>query len=83
VKSFQRGQRIRIEHTGNGEIDGRTGIVERLRHCDDGAWVRMDADVPSAYRVFPDEDDRRNNLCLYPYQCEPAAAEVEGAKRGK
>ena len=54
-------------------LTGRTGTVHRLRRADNGAWVRMDEDLPEDLVLFTDADDpRHRDVCLYPEQCAPA-----------
>lgn len=69
MKSFRNHNRIRV--TGPGPIKGKTGTVVRLRHGDNGAWVKMDEDLPGELISFPDpHDDRHRHVMLYPDECE-------------
>lgn len=65
---FRLGQRIRLI---NAEPKGMTGTVCRLRYADDGAWAKMDQDLPPDLRSFPDpKDERFRNRLVYPDECE-------------
>jgi hypothetical protein len=63
---FQRVRIIAPEH----QLRGKVGKVVRLRRADEGAWVRMDDDLPVELRRF--SDDRKNDLLLFPEECEAA-----------
>ena len=67
------GQRVKVSLDGH-ELNGRTGTVERMRICDDGAWVDIDGGLPSELRKFPEDDEfgRGNHIILYPDECEEA-----------
>lgn len=47
----------------------KTGVVRRLRRCDNGAWVEMHENLPEDLCSFPQEDPRRNHILLYPEDC--------------
>jgi hypothetical protein len=72
MERFTQGQRVKIAH---GEyvasMEGWAGSVHRLRIADTGAWVRMDQEVPSEHRKFGGADERKNDLLLFPEECEP------------
>jgi hypothetical protein len=74
MKQFQHNQQVRIvdpdpAHLG---MEGWTGKVARCRHCDDGAWVEMDRDLPKWLRAFDDpEDSRFRHILLFPDECKP------------
>ena len=81
MKRFKINQRITIvdpmaECLGRGDgtmLKGRTGIVRRLRRCDDGAWVSIDGDpLPAVLRSFPADDEagRGQHIILFPEECE-------------
>jgi hypothetical protein len=80
VKRFKIHQRVRflpIENEDGTEdwraLGDRLGTVVRLRRCDDGAWVRMDADLPLSLRSFTADDNRTRDIILYPEDCEDAS----------
>jgi hypothetical protein len=51
-------------------LRGYMGRIVRRRKQDDGAWVRMDRDLPEALRAFPPTDERFRDVLLYPKECE-------------
>jgi hypothetical protein len=72
---FGMGQRVKIIVADYGEeLAGKCGSIQRLRRADNGAWVRMDCELPDEYREFPkdDENGRGRHLLLYPEQCAEA-----------
>ncbi|MDZ4250899.1 MAG: hypothetical protein U0990_12555 [Candidatus Nanopelagicales bacterium] len=69
MRNFTDGQTVKVADTEHPLV-GKAGTVVRRRMADDGAWVRMVDDIPTSMRQFSDE--RKNNVLLYPYQCEPA-----------
>ena len=71
LRRFQQSQRVTIACADYGELAGESGTVVRLRLADDGAWVKMDVDLPAEYRAFPADDahGRGRHLLLYPEQC--------------
>jgi hypothetical protein len=73
IDRFRDHQRIVVTHPDNPLV-GHVGTVMRLRRADGGAWVRMDDPVPADRRVFPGDDDRANNVLLFPEDCELAPA---------
>lgn len=60
-------------------LHGYTGRIVRRCKQDNGAWVRMDRDLPEALRAFPATDERFRDVLLYPKECE-AAPKPEPAK---
>lgn len=77
MKTFKNGQRVILDQPEmHKALRGKIGTVVRLRRCDNGAWVRMDEDVPDELRSFPanDEAGRGNHVMLYPEECSPANA---------
>lgn len=69
MKTFMNGVRVRVTCSKH-PLTGKTGAVVRLRRGDDGAWVRMDEDLPPEARAFPAGDDRARHAMLYPDECE-------------
>jgi hypothetical protein len=65
---FRNSQRVIVVEPSS-PLFGKTGIVVRLRYGDHGAWVRMDENIPEAIARFSVGDDRRNDIILYPDQC--------------
>jgi hypothetical protein len=68
MKRFQRAQRIRV--VNREPLNGKTGVVCRLLMRDDSAWVNMDEAIPEDVASFPEDDQRRNHVLLYPEDCE-------------
>lgn len=68
MKRFKTGQRVTIID-GYPELIGKLGTVQRLRMGDDGAWIKMDDELPKCYRSFPTTDERSRNIMLYPDDC--------------
>lgn len=46
------------------------GSLWRPRKADDMAWFAMDEAIPANLSSFPDGDNRRNHVKLWPDQCE-------------
>lgn len=67
--TFRNGLRIRITHPEHPAL-GKTGTVTRLCRADDAAWVNMDEPLPVDLRHFPEGDERRDHLLLYPDEVE-------------
>lgn len=73
---FAVGQRVRIAR-GHAEDDfdftpliGQCGTVAQLNRAACSAWVRMDEELPVAFRSFPRRSERANWLGLWPEDCE-------------
>jgi len=63
----------RVTVTGPAHhLTGMSGIVVRLRHADNAAWVEMDTDLPAEFRAFPNSDSRARHALLYPDECSPS-----------
>lgn len=77
MKRFKLGEKIKVVDSDH-ELNGKTGRVDRLRNCDEGAWVTMDDSLPENLAVFPAGDDRRNNIVLYPEHCDPEPCAAGG-----
>lgn len=71
---FEKGRRIVVIHpiSERESLRGKCGTVERLLMRSAEAWVTMDEDV-GPLASFPNGDDRHNNVCLWPEECEPTA----------
>jgi hypothetical protein len=74
VKRFRLNQHVRVV-SADHVLAGWSGIVRRLRYCDNWAWVEMDRDLPINLQSFPADDDRHRNVQLDPAECE-AVAEI-------
>ena len=72
LSRFSNNLRIKIVEHDNPEMVGLYGNVVRLRHADDGAWVRMDERIDCNNFPFPSGDPRSHHTMLYPEQCEKA-----------
>lgn len=75
-RAFRNAERVTVT---DGEDKGKTGVVVRLRRCDDGAWVRLDSEpahprFPLLDAPFGKPDPRHFDILLYPEQCEVAKA---------
>jgi hypothetical protein len=71
MKRFQLGQKIKVKKIL--VLDDRTGTVVRLRHSDNGAWIKIDGEHSDRIDwPFPADDvhGRANHVCLYPEDCE-------------
>jgi hypothetical protein len=66
---FSNNQRVTVI---DGDDKGKTGVVVRLRRCDNGAWVCLDTEP--AFPNFPADDDRHCDVMLYPEQVEALKA---------
>ncbi len=66
---FRLGMRVRVTDT-ESPLVARKGTVCRMRRADDAAWIAMDDDLPEHLASFAVGDDRRNNIILWPEQCE-------------
>lgn len=72
------GQRVRVHVAGAcqarresvTQLAGYTGRVDRLRPHDDGAWVRMERELPEGAAYFPRGDVRHQDTLLFPEECE-------------
>jgi len=62
------GKRIQVT-SGLESIIGFCGTVVRVRLADDGAWVRMDKDLPQELWAFPPDDHRHRDVIIYPDEC--------------
>ena len=74
MKRFKNGQRVQVvtpdqEHA---KLINQCGTVVRLLIRDESAWVRMDNDPGDELARFPVGDDRRNDVNLFPDECEAA-----------
>ena len=76
LKSFKHVRRVRV-CAPDSPVCGFTGTVHRRRIGDDGAWVRMDQDLPDSCRTFPADDPRCRDIMLYPEDCELETPEAE------
>jgi hypothetical protein len=72
VKRFSLHQRIRVV-SGDHVLAGWSGVVCRMRRCDDWAWVEMERDLPIDLQSFPADDDRHRHVQLDPAECEAVA----------
>lgn len=70
LTKFSNGLRVKIVEHENDHLIGECGNVVRLRHADDGAWVRMDGRLPCDDFPFSVDDSRSNHTMLYLEQCE-------------
>lgn len=71
MRNFSNGQRIKV-NLPHDRMHGKVGTVVRLRMGDNGAWVKMDDELPEELRSFPVGDSRDHHLLLYPEDCEKA-----------
>lgn len=69
MRRFENSQRVKVLE---GLLEGKIGVVVRLRMADNGAWVEMDEDIPESMRSFPANDSRGKHVLLYPEDCEAA-----------
>lgn len=85
-------QRIIITTPMNAErapLRGLTGTVHRLRRADDLAWIRMDADLPDGFAVFPDTmqgnpsqpEPRRRDIMMDPEECQQITNAAAGGTK--
>ena len=65
--------RVRVVHPDEDHetLRGKVGTVVRKLIRSREAWVRMDEEIGSL-AVFPSDDERHNNVCLWPDECEAA-----------
>jgi len=68
VSRLKDGQRVRVVATDHPLV-GWSGTVVRLRFGDDGAWVKMDDELPEGCALFPPNDSRARHALLYPDEC--------------
>jgi hypothetical protein len=66
--TFSNGQRVKVTE---GDDAGKTGTVVRVRRGDDGAWIRLDTEP--AHPNFLAQDERHNDVMLYPEQVKAGA----------
>lgn len=71
--SFKGVKQVRVCTDGN-ILKGYAGKIVRRRKQDDGAWVRMERDLPESLRAFPADDERFRDIMLYPEECEAVKA---------
>jgi len=76
MERFNNSQRVRVVDPQpiNESLRGKTGTVYRLLMRSREAWVRMDED-PKHLAAFFESDSRRNDVCLWPFECEPELAQ--------
>jgi hypothetical protein len=70
MNRFSDDQRITVQ---KGPLEGREGVVVRLRMADNGAWVNiLGSPLPEGLRAFGKDDKhgRGNYALLYPENCE-------------
>lgn len=79
MKRFKNGQRVLVKATGDFNairfVEPMAGVVVRLRHADDGAWIALDrrADDPGAHPFAVDDaSGRGTHVLAYPEDCEAA-----------
>lgn len=70
MRRFNNGQRITVVAADSPFI-GESGTLVRLLRRSNEAWVNMDRDLPIDLRSFPDGDERKNHVCLWPQDCQP------------
>lgn len=73
--TFTHGQRVIAVSVP--DIHGKSGTVVRIRHADNGAWVKMDESLPAHLQAFPSSDSRANHILLYPEECSEAKGETQ------
>jgi len=71
MERFRNNQRVRITKPDIPTLTGFTGTVRRLLMRDESAWIRTDQLLPESIAKFPEDDERRNYVNLFPDECEP------------
>ena len=71
MERFRNNQRVRIVRPDIPSLSGFTGTVHRLLMRDESAWIRTDQSLPESIAQFQDGDERRNDVNLFPDECEP------------
>lgn len=69
MRNFTDKQAVKVTQAEHPLFE-KIGDVRRIRMGDNGAWVRMREPIPDDMTAF--NDDRKNDVVLYPEQCEPA-----------
>lgn len=71
MRAFKAGQRVVVDQPETYKcLRGKTGTVKR-QSISGLWWVRMDEALPDALRSFPADDERANEIALYPEECMP------------
>lgn len=76
LATFKGLRRVRVCREGS-VLYGYQGRIVRRRKQDEGAWVRMERDLPDLCRGFPANDERFRDVLVYPQECEPAPVAQE------
>jgi len=73
MKRFKKAHRVTVSdpELEHESLRGKSGTVQRLLMRSAEAWVCMDDDIPDSLARFPVGDERRNHVCLWPFECEP------------
>lgn len=74
MKRFALGQRVLVHATdGGGPMRPTLGVVRRIRHADDAAWIELDERGEEQHHPFPADDTRARHVLALPEWCDGVA----------
>jgi hypothetical protein len=70
MKAFEVGQRVFVRVVAEYNVNA-WGVVQRLRHGDNRAWVHLDTRASDTIHPFPADDPKRaTSVLAFPEDCD-------------